>query len=195
VAIVVVGGTSKDIGKTALVCAIIAALREFSWTAVKITGHDYESPSAEAGVAASPKRTIREEGIPGTATDTARYLAAGARRALLVTRHGSNLPIEEIRQALGSDRNIIFESNRIVDVLRPDLCIALIGGGSREPKESFKRLLAVADLLVKTADSPAEMKDLPGVPQFHLHSLDRLSPQMADWLRARLHAQPQPEKT
>jgi hypothetical protein len=195
VAIVVVGGTSKDIGKTALVCAIIAALREFSWTAVKITGHDYESPSAHAGVAASPKRTIREERIPGIATDTARYLAAGARRALLVTRDGATPPIEEIRQALGSDRNIIFESNRIVDVLRPDLCIALMGGASTQPKESFSRLLRVADLLVNTANSPAEMKDAPGVPQFHLHSLDRLSPQMADWLRARLHAHPQAEKT
>ena len=42
-AIVVVGGSTKDIGKTALVCAVISALRDFEWTAGKITGHSYES--------------------------------------------------------------------------------------------------------------------------------------------------------
>jgi len=48
VAIVVIGGSGKDIGKTTLVCAVISALREFGWTAVKITGHDYEP--AEEGM-------------------------------------------------------------------------------------------------------------------------------------------------
>ncbi len=56
-AILVVGGSRKDIGKTALVCAIISAFRDFDWTAVKITAHDYAAD--KVGHAVSP--AIREE--------------------------------------------------------------------------------------------------------------------------------------
>ncbi|HEX3162219.1 MAG TPA: hypothetical protein VHQ92_06555, partial [Pseudolabrys sp.] len=121
-AIVVVGGSAKDIGKTALVCAVISGLSEFGWTAVKITGHDYEIDSISKGP------TIRSELTAGETTDTARYLAAGSRRALLVTRCGPEIPIDEIRAALKDDRNILFESNRIMDAVTPDACLALVGG-------------------------------------------------------------------
>src|SRR5208282_4039333 len=73
-AVIVVGGGGRGAGKTALVCGLMRALPEISWTAVKITTHEHGK--------ASP---IWEETTPGETTDTARYLAAGARRALLVT--------------------------------------------------------------------------------------------------------------
>lgn len=187
-AIVVVGGSAKDVGKTTLVCGVIAAFREFAWTAVKITGHDYDPGSPVAADRSGFLRTtIREETSPGLKTDTARYLAAGARRALLVTRIGADIPREEIRRSLNGDRNVIFESNRIVDVLRPDVCLALVGGITTEVKESFARLLRVADALVsvqnacKVGDVPAE------IPRFQFQSLDRISEEMANWLKARLH--------
>ena len=36
-AIVVVGGHTRNIGKTSVVAGLISALREFNWTALKIT--------------------------------------------------------------------------------------------------------------------------------------------------------------
>jgi len=184
VATVVVGGSGKDVGKTALACGIISALREFAWTAVKITAHDYGPATPIANGAEASNRTIREEMSAGGDTDTARYLAAGARRALLVTRSGPDVPIGEIRRALGSDRNIIFESNRIVDAVRPDVCIALVGGPVEDVKASFRRLLTVADALVSVG---VEKEDAPAnIPRFHLQSLDRLSLEMTNWLRGQL---------
>jgi hypothetical protein len=183
VAVVVVGGSGKDVGKTALVCALISALREFEWTAVKITGHDYDADSGEreAGVVGSP---IREETRAGKETDTARYLAAGARRALLVTRAGAEVSIEEIRNTLGSDRNVIFESNRIVEVVNPNVCLALMGG--TEWKGSFDRLLRVADAALIVGD--AEPKGLPeGTRLFELEGPDRLSSELVGWLKERLN--------
>jgi hypothetical protein len=182
VAVLVIGGSGKDVGKTALVCAVIAALREFEWTAVKITGHDYAADSGEreAGVVGP---AIREETRAGEETDTARYLAAGARRALLVTRVGAEVPIEEIRNALGSDRNVIFESNRIVEAVKPDVCLALVGGTER--KGSFERLLRVADAAVIVGN--AEADGLPeGTRRFELEGANRLSPELVGWLRERL---------
>ena len=73
-AVIVVGGGGRGAGKTALVCGLMRALPEISWTAVKITTHEHGNSTP-----------IWEETAPGDTTDTARYLAAGARRALLVT--------------------------------------------------------------------------------------------------------------
>lgn len=179
-AIVVIGGSGKDVGKTTLVCAVISALPEFGWTAVKITGHDYESAAEGVNVGTT---AIREETRAGGETDTERYLAAGARRALLVTRVGSAVPVSGIREALGGDRNVIFESNRIVNVMKPDVCLALVGG--QERKSSFERLLFSADGIVVVGG--IQVDGLPSTARrFDLESVERLSPELVDWLRHRL---------
>lgn len=180
-AIVVVGGSTKDVGKTALVCAIISAFRDFDWTAVKITAHDHIADTVHDAVS---NPAIREERIAGGDTDTSRYLAAGARRALLVTRSRSQVPIEEIQRALGSDRNVIYESNRIVDAIKPDVCLAFMAEDGKT-KASFERLLRGADVVVSVAGVGA------GVPiqnrrHFRLRSADQLSLEMLKWLREQL---------
>ncbi len=191
-AIIVVGGSSKDIGKTALVCSVISALRDFGWTAVKITGHDYgHKLSVSRAESQSADTIVREDTNAGQGTDTARYLAAGARRALLVTRRGAKVPIDDIRVATKKDRNIIFESNRIIDAVQADLCLALVGGGSSEMKPSFVRLLKKADALVTFERSPIDSTNLPAdMPRFNLQSLDHLSTEMVTWLRSRLKPAP-----
>jgi hypothetical protein len=45
-AIIVVGGSNRGVGKTALVCGLIAALPEYHWAAVKITTHEHKQPVA-----------------------------------------------------------------------------------------------------------------------------------------------------
>jgi hypothetical protein len=54
-AIIVVGGSNRGVGKTALVCGLIAALPEYRWNAVKITSHEHKQP-------VSPGRTNSGEG-------------------------------------------------------------------------------------------------------------------------------------
>jgi len=179
-AIVVVGGSGKDIGKTAFVCAMVSALSEYRWTAVKVTGHDYQHAEDKDRPTIS---VIHEETEPGEDTDTARYLAAGARRALLVTRTGSGIPIHEILRTIGRDQNVIFESNRIIDAINPDICLALVGGDERKP--SFQRLLELADAMIMISPFEAEPVE-DGIRQFKLDSVDCLSEELLSWLRRRL---------
>ena len=179
-AIVVVGGSGKDVGKTGVVCAVISALREYEWTAVKITGHDYPAGGSNESSAAL---VIREETRAGEETDTARFLRAGAKRALLVKRVGDEVPMDEIRAALGSDRNVVFESNRILDAVKPDVCLALVGGDER--KASFVRLMRAADAVPTVQGSAAETLR-EGVRRFQLESVDRLPAELLTWLRERL---------
>jgi hypothetical protein len=93
--------------------------------------------------------------------------------------------VDEIQAALGADRNVIFESNRIVDVLKADVCVALVGGQERKP--SFDRLLRLADAVLIVGD--AASADLPAVPRFEIESsVDRLPAEFVNWLRERLGA-------
>ncbi|MGA2727599.1 MAG: hypothetical protein ABSE96_07290 [Terracidiphilus sp.] len=176
-AIVVVGGSGRNAGKTSLVCGLIAALPEFRWTAAKITSHAHGERDA-----------VREETAAGQDTDTARYLAAGARRAFLVTAVEEKLPIAEIQAAIGSDTNLIFESNRMLSGLGPNLRIGLIGGSGSETKPSFESFLKRADALVMTAGRDLGGLMLPSsVKLFRLDRLGWISSETIEWVRARLN--------
>ena len=72
--VIVVGGSGKDVGKTTLICGVIAALHGFRWIAGKITSHDY-----------GQVEPLVEERVTGQETDTRRFLAAGAERAFLIS--------------------------------------------------------------------------------------------------------------
>src|SRR5579863_4544376 len=104
-ALIVVGGGGRGAGKTALVCGLIRAFPEIEWTAIKITTHEHGKATA-----------IWEETTPGQETDTARYLAAGARRALLVTATDDSLSnvLERVLVEDSTPAGVIFESNSVL---------------------------------------------------------------------------------
>jgi hypothetical protein len=90
---IVIGGHTRNIGKTSVVAGLIAALPHLNWTAIKITqfGHNVCSANGEPCDCQTADHTlaISEERNPTTGTDTSRFLAAGARRVFWVrTRQG-----------------------------------------------------------------------------------------------------------
>jgi hypothetical protein len=180
-AVIVVGGSGHGVGKTALVCGLIRALAEMEWTAIKITSHDYGQGAQ-----------IWEESAAGEGTDTSRYLAAGARRALLVTAADDELE-DAVRQTLtrcagpsgaGLPSGIIFESNRVLKFVDPDLCLGVEGAPGMERKASYGRVEARADALVRRAERDGTIEG-PS-PVFELADLERLSERMREWVRAKL---------
>jgi len=180
-AIIVVGGGGRGAGKTALVCGLMRALPEIKWTAVKITTHEH-------GKAATP---VWEETTPGQETDTARYLAAGARRALLVTPGGMGPDedslgpiVEQILQECPAAGGVIFESNSLLTHLRPAVCLCAATSPWTEMKASYDLVLEHADAMVELAahDHIIEAEKIT----FRLAALERVSPVMLDWVRERL---------
>jgi len=194
VAIIVVGGSGRGAGKTALVCGLITALKELRWTAVKITS---QAPGDRA--------PIWEETRAGDDTETGRYLTAGAARAFLVTPagHAANAEpelaplLDELWPHFGRGTNLIFESNRVVHHVRPDVCLMIHARSQRdlplpERTPSFIAAISHADAMVTWAD---EDRFIPGAlglpgqepkPVFHLAALGRVSQQMQEWIRDRL---------
>ena len=87
-AIVVIGGHSRSVGKTSVVAGLIAALPEYNWTALKITqyGHGVCSLNGESCHCATDDHSwaISEEKDRSGESDTSRFLVAGAVHALWV---------------------------------------------------------------------------------------------------------------
>ena len=94
-AIVVVGGHSRSVGKTSVAAAIIARLPEMRWTAFKITqfGHGFCTADGEPCDCQTDEHTVAvsEERDRSSGTDSARYLAAGAVRSFWVRTRIGNL--------------------------------------------------------------------------------------------------------
>ena len=85
--LIVIGGHSRNVGKTSVVAGLISALREFEWTAAKITqyGHGICSANGAACDCATGDHSwaISEERDRSGETDTSRFLVAGAARVYL----------------------------------------------------------------------------------------------------------------
>src|SRR5712691_4870298 len=123
-AIIVVGGHSRSVGKTSVVAGLIAALREFQWTAVKITqyGHGICSANGKPCDCACDDHSwaISEERDRSGESDTSRFLASGARRALWVRTEQGRLAdaMPTLKQKIESAGNVLIESNSVLKFLR-----------------------------------------------------------------------------
>ncbi len=158
-AIVVVGGHSRNIGKTSVVVNIIRSLSEYGWTAVKVTqfGHGICSINGKSCACAIEEHpfAIQEERNREGRTDSSRFLLAGARRSLWVRTKQGMLwwAIPQLRLTLAADRNVILESNSIMQYLKPDLYLMVLDYTNEDFKDSAQRYMDFADayLVVDTA--------------------------------------------
>jgi len=169
---VVIAGSGRGTGKTAVGCALIEALSEWKWTAVKITPEVHEDiddgergpdlGAAEgAGARRAPRVFIEKDRSSGKGTG--RYLAAGARRAVLVSvaPEWEGEPLPELDAVLKEGLqvgNLLVESNRFRNDKR--ILLVVTGVTEAEWKQSIHRCVDEADALVLANGMKAG--DLPG---------------------------------
>jgi hypothetical protein len=167
---IVIGGHSRNLGKTSVVAGLIAALSEYQWTAVKITqfGHGVCSVNGESCDCATDEHTqaITEEKSRAGDSDTSRFLVAGATHSFWVrTKQGwlaEAMP--DVRSRLAGAQNVIIESNSVMRFLRPDLYIPVLDYNTADFKDSAREFLDRADAVLlhsaKHADSIPAWKDV-----------------------------------
>jgi len=161
--LIVVGGHTRSIGKTQLVCDVIRAFPEENWIAGKITqyGHGVCAKNGENCGCAPDEHSyaISWEKAADTGTDSSRFLAAGAQRSFwLRTKQGflaEGLPL--LRQALAElpsatpasePPTLILESNSVLQFVQPSLYFAVIDPSRDDFKDSARIVLDRADALV-----------------------------------------------
>jgi hypothetical protein len=198
-AIVVVGGHSRSVGKTSVVAGLIAALPELHWTALKITqyGHGVCSLNGESCHCATDDHTwaISEEKDRSGDSDTSRFLAAGAVRAWWVRTEQGRLAeaIPTIRRRLAESENAILESNSILKFVRPDLYLTVLDPATADFKRSAQEFLDQADAVIlhgpKKATNHAawtsiSLKPVSGRPIFEIHPPPYVTSEIAEFVKS-----------
>jgi hypothetical protein len=159
--VVVVGGHTRNIGKTSVLAGLIAALPEMQWTAIKITqfGHGVCSANGEPCDCETADHTIAvsEERERASGTDSSRYLAAGAARSFWVrTRQGQLVEaMPRVRALIAGAENVIIESNSVLRFLKPDVFVSVLDPAVTDFKASALRYLDRADAVVMPAGAVA----------------------------------------
>jgi molybdopterin-guanine dinucleotide biosynthesis protein len=149
--LVMIGGHTRNIGKTSVVEGIIRATADLNWTAVKITqfGHgictgDCDSCSCADNV---DQFSITEEIEQDSGTDTARFLAAGARRSLWVrTRQGElYTALPSFKKEVEDDEFVIVESNSLRRYIKPNVFLQVLDPSKTDFKLSARQFLDLSD--------------------------------------------------
>ena len=160
--VIVIGGHTRSIGKTQLVCDVIAAFPNASWIAGKITqyGHGVCAQNGGHCDCAPTEHVCALDWEVGTdtGTDSSRFLAAGARRSFwLRTKQGflaEGLPLlraavkEGQAASYGQQPTLILESNSLLQFLKPSLYFAVVDPSKKDFKDSARAALDRADALV-----------------------------------------------
>jgi hypothetical protein len=152
--LVVVGGHSRNIGKTSVVAGLIRGLSDRKWAALKITqyGHGICSHHGEAcGCETEPDHpfALSEEYEP-SGTDSGRFLAAGAERSFWLRTPAGQLSgaADQVRKILARHENVMVESNSVLELAEPDLFLIVLDFRCADFKASSARFLASADAVV-----------------------------------------------
>ena|SRR5215469_8093425 len=207
-AIVVVGGHSRSVGKTSVVVGLIEHLREMQWTAMKITqfGHGICSANGEPCDCAINEEdhcsVITDERSRVGDSDTSRFLIAGATRSLWVrTRQGrlaETMP--RLRCEMEKGGNFIVESNSIIGFLRPDLYLTVLDQGTVDFKNSARTFLDRADAVLLHSETTnvsngwagVPLKLLHGKPIFAITRQQYVTKEIVDYVRKALLLERQP---
>ncbi|PYQ42227.1 MAG: hypothetical protein DMG99_09360 [Acidobacteria bacterium] len=197
-ALVVIGGHSRNVGKTSVVAGLIAALADWQWTAVKITqyGHGICSAKGEACDCATGDHSwaISEERDRSSGTDSSRFLAAGAVQVFWVRTEQGRLAeaIPTLRQRLAAARNVIIESNSVLKFLRPDLYLSVLDPATADFKNSAREFLDRADAVIlhqnagDTAWQAVSLKPIASQPIFRITPPNYVTPEIISYVRSKL---------
>jgi len=193
-AVVVVGGHARGVGKTSVVCGLIAAMPEHRWTALKITQHGHHICTGDGARCdcATPDHsfTIIEERDSTGTNDTSRYLQAGAAASFWVsTRPGSLAEaMPRVREIIGEAESVILESNSVMAFLQPDVYLVVLNPGVEEFKPTLLEFLDRASaLLVHHGDVPEGRAVNPqlllGKRAFAITRAAYVTPEVVDFVR------------
>ena len=205
-ALIAIGGHSRNVGKTSVVAGLIAALPEYQWTAMKITqyGHGFCSLNGESCHCATGDHSwaISEEKNRFGESDTSRFLVAGATPVWWVRTEQGRLAeaMPTIRRRLAEAKNAILESNSILKFVRPDLYLTVLDPANPDFKQSAREFLDFADAVILHEPEPdgrsnggkfawqnVSLKPVAGRSMFRVHPPQYITPEIIEFVRKKLN--------
>ena len=167
--LVVIGGHTRNIGKTSVICSILRSTLHLNWTAIKITqyGHGVCSTDGEDCECAVPDHRFALAEEKGTGSGTGYVATPRGGRAAQVTGLERRQEIlvkrsPALRRIWERGGNTIVESNSILQFVKPDLYLTVLDFGIQDFKDSSLRYLDRADAVVSVASGQAVWKEVSG---------------------------------
>ena len=200
-ALVVVGGHSRSVGKTSVVAGLSTALRECNWTALKITQYGHGVCSANGApcdcATADHSWAVSEEKDPSGTSDTSRFLAAGAAGAWWVRTEQGRLAeaMPTVRKRLAKSKNAIVESNSLLKFVRPDLYLTVLDPATADFKRSAQEFMDLADAVIlhhpsdansKLVWSGVSLKPVASRPIFHIRPPEYVTEEIVEFVKSKL---------
>lgn len=205
--LVVVGGHTRNIGKTSVMARLIGGFASLGWTAVKITQYGHGICSLDGQPCGCEPRehgfALTEEKNPRGRADTCRYLAAGARRSLwLRARQGQlSAAVPALHAALAGAQWVIIESNSILEFVRPVVFLFVLDSSATDFKASARRFIERADALVTLGPGFDDRawdglcrRSMTEKPVFSVHAPRYFSAELRGFVDERLRAALSPER-
>jgi hypothetical protein len=148
---IIVSGHARKVGKTSVVAGLIHAFSECPWVALKVSTHGHFKASFTEDL------VIHEEKYPGQESDSARFLAAGARRSFWIQMQecGMESALPQLQPILQSSPFVIIEGNNILKHASADIHIMVVNCNVVEIKDSARRLLQHLDILLVINSKPS----------------------------------------
>jgi len=200
-AIIVIGGHSRNVGKTSVVAGLIAKLPTYNWTAFKLTqfGHGRCSLNGKPCQCATADHAwaITEEKDRSGKSDSSRFLTAGAKHSFWVRTAQGQLAkaIPAIQRRLDQTENAILESNSILKFIQPDLYISVLDPSNDDFKNSAQQFLGRADAIILHRSEQHEpnwpgisLKTLPDRPVFMVEPPEYVSNEVVKFVERRIEA-------
>jgi len=196
--LIAVGGHSRNVGKTSVVCGIIAAIPEAKWQAIKITQHGHHvcsehtvpcrcAPEDPSHPYALNAQTVADD------SDSGRYLKAGAERSYWLRTAQGQLghAVPVLRELLSQAEHTIVESNSIMRFFQPELYIPVLDFANEDIKDSSRLFMDRADAYVVQANARLPW---PGIPErwfrekpcFEARPPEYVRAELAEFVRSRL---------
>jgi hypothetical protein len=156
-AFLIVGGSARGVGKTTVVCELIRAFRDMAPIAIKVASHPHAASAAW--------RVVEEHSSIGD-KDTARYLQAGAARALLLsipadTKEG----FTHIEKEFGGESLVILESTRAAGRVKASFSLYVTAPGVQEEKSYTAEAATRFDVTVSNERLQPNSTGLPSLIQ------------------------------
>lgn len=188
-----VGGQCRKVGKSTLVADIMRAFPDRHWTAVKITpyaesGCPVNGPSCNCSARDHPY-AIHEETSRSGNSDSSRFLAAGAHRALWIEtkQHRLQNVLPALAAQLANADQAIVESDALMRFWKPSLFVMVLDPSNPDFKDSARENLELADAFVfrsPSEDSDPRFQSLPAMakPRFLQPIGSPLPPELGQFL-------------
>ncbi len=197
-AVIVIGGHSRSVGKTSVMAGLISSLPQFEWTAAKITQYGHGICSANGGACdcatGDHSWAVSEEHDRSGESDTSRFLMAGAKRVFWVRTEQGRLAeaMPTLRKRLEDALNVILESNSVLKFLRPDLYLTVLDPATADFKTSAREFLDRADAVIlhEGPENPAwqsvSLKPVANTPVFRISPPPYITQDIVEFVERKL---------